>query len=52
MVSTICTKTNTDMEKFSCEKAIKCLLAIYKINTLHIIENVTKIILIYFYNQI
>lgn len=49
MVSTICTKTNADMEKFSCKKAIKCLLAIYKVNTFHIIENVTKFILIYFY---
>ncbi|ELQ40978.1 interferon-induced GTP-binding protein Mx2 [Pyricularia oryzae Y34] len=30
MVSTICTKANADMEDFSCEEAIECLLAIYK----------------------
>lgn len=46
MVSTICTKANADMEEFSCEEAIECLLAIYKVNTFQIIEYVTEVILI------
>ncbi|TLD09633.1 hypothetical protein PspLS_11704 [Pyricularia sp. CBS 133598] len=52
LVSTICTKANADVEKFSCEEAIECLLAIYKVNTFHVIENVTEVILIYFYKQV
>ncbi|TLD14937.1 hypothetical protein PspLS_10900 [Pyricularia sp. CBS 133598] len=52
LVFTICTKANADMEEFSCEEAIECLLAIYKVNTFHVIENVTEVILIYFYKQV
>ncbi|KAI7914003.1 interferon-induced GTP-binding protein Mx2 [Pyricularia oryzae] len=41
MVSTICTKANADMEDFSCEEAIECLLAIYKVQQKVFVANVT-----------